>query len=68
MSKEMSELEQQTYDYIKERGELIVTNVPKNMMGAIPHLKNKGLLETYRKHATQWAKQKKTYVKAVTQE
>lgn len=68
MSNKLSVFEQQTYDYVKEHGEMIVTNVPKNLMGTIPHLKNLGLLETFRKPATQWASQKKTFVKALPQE
>jgi hypothetical protein len=58
-------LEQQVYDYIKEHGEVIVSDVPKNMRGAIPNLKNAGLVETFRKPVTQWAQKKKTFVKAL---
>ena len=67
MSKKISALEQEVYDYIKERGELIISNVPKNMMGAIPCLKNAGLVETFRKPVTQWASKKKTFVRALKQ-
>ena len=67
MSKKISALEQEVYDYIKERGELIISNVPKNMMGAIPSLKNAGLVETFRKPVTQWASKKKTFVRALKQ-
>lgn len=67
MAKKMSPLEQQVYDYIKERGDLIISEVPTNMRGVIPSLKSVGLLETFRKPATQWASKKKTFVKALTQ-
>ena len=67
MSKKISALEQEVYNYIKERGELIISNVPRNMMGAIPSLKNAGLVETFRKPVTQWASKKKTFVRALKQ-
>ena len=65
MAKKITALEQQVYDYIKERGELIVSDVPKNMRGAIPILKNAELIETFRKPVTQWASKKRTFVKAL---
>ena len=65
MSRKITDIEQQVYDYIKERGELIVSDVPRNMKGAIPNLKNAGLVETFRKPVTQWASQKKMFVKAL---
>ena len=68
MAKKITVLEKEIYDYIKERGELIISEVPKNMRGAIPNLKNMGLVETFRKPVTQWASKKKTFVKALTQE
>ena len=65
LDKKITAFEQQVYDYIKERGNLIVSDVPKNMRGAIPTLKNAGLVETFRKPVTQWASKKKTFVKAL---
>jgi len=38
--------------------------MPKRLWGAIPNLKNAGLVKTYRKATTQWASKKKTFVKA----
>ena len=68
MTNRISVLEQEVYDYIKERGELIISDVPKNMRGAIPNLKNAGLIETFRKPVTQWASKKKAFVKALQTE
>jgi hypothetical protein len=68
LSKKLSALEQEVYDYIKERGELIISNVPRNMMGVIPSLKNAGLVETFRRPVTQWASKKKNFVRALKQE
>ena len=52
MFKKISEREQEVYDYIQERGELLVSNLPKNMMGVIPSLQNLGLVKTFRKSVT----------------
>lgn len=64
MSTKLTDFEKQVYDFIKEHTEMIVSNVPKNMSGAIPNLVNAGLLETFRKPTTPWASKKKTFVKA----
>ena len=50
MSITITKFEKKTYDYIKEQGEVQVSNVPKMMWGAIPNLKKAGLVETYKKH------------------
>ena len=63
MSKIITDFEQKTYDYIKEKGEIQISNIPKMMWGAIPNLKNAGLLETYKKATTPWASKKHTFVK-----
>ena len=65
MFKKISEREQEVYDYIQERGELLVSNLPKNMMGVIPSLQNLGLVKTFRKPVTLWASKKQTYVKVI---
>ena len=64
MSRKLTDFEKQVYDFIKEHDEMIVSNVPKHMSGAIPNLKKAGLLKTYKKPTTQWASKKKTFVKA----
>jgi len=38
--------------------------MPKRMWGAIPNLKNAGLVKTYKKPTTPWASKKKTFVQA----
>ena len=65
MSMKLTEFEKKVYDFIKERDEMIVSNVPKNMSGAIPNLINAGLLESYRKPTSPWTSKKKTFVKAI---
>ena len=42
-----------------------VTNIPKMMWGAIPNLKNAGLVKTFKKPSTPWASKKHKFVKAL---
>ena len=63
MSITITEFEKKTYDYIKEKDEIRVSNLPKMMWGAIPNLKNAGLVKTYKKPTTPWASKKHTFVK-----
>ncbi len=63
MSITITEFEKKTYDYIKEKDEIRVSNLPKMMWGAIPKLKTAGLVETYKKPTTPWASKKHTFVK-----
>jgi hypothetical protein len=67
MSIKITEFEKKTYNYIKEQGNVKVSDVPKMMWGAIPKLKNVGLVETYKKLTTPWASKKHTFVKIVEQ-
>jgi hypothetical protein len=61
----ITERERKVYDYINEREEIIVSNLPRNMMGAIPKLENVGLIKTFRKNVTPWASKKHTFVKSL---
>ncbi len=65
MSRKLTEFEKKVYDFIKEHDEMIVSNVPKNMSGAIPNLITAGLIESFRKPTSPWASKKKTFVKAI---
>ncbi len=67
MTMKITEFQKKTYDYIKEQGDVQVSNIPKMMWGAIPNLKTAGLLETYKKPTAPWAKKKHTFVKIVEQ-
>jgi len=64
MSK-LTEFEKKVLDFIKDQGEVQVSNMPKKMLGAIPNLKSAGLVTTFRKPTTQWASKKKTFVKVL---
>ncbi len=65
--KRLTDFEKQVYDFIKERGEILISNMPKRMMGAIPNLKNKGLVKIYKKYTNKWASKKRKFVSANAQ-
>ncbi len=62
MSK-LTEFEKKVFDSIKSQGEILISDLPMRMLGAIPKLKNIGLIETHRKPTTPWASKKHTFVK-----
>ena len=64
MSEELTEFEREVYNFIKEQGETPTSSIPPRMMGAIPTLKNKGLVEVYKKHTSPWSSKKRKFVKA----
>ena len=63
VSKELSDLERTVYLFIKERGEVLTNSVPARMMGAIPNLKNKGLVEVVKKRTSLLGFKKRKFVK-----
>ena len=65
MSRELTEFEKKVYDFIKAHNEMIVSNIPKNMSGAIPNIITAGLIESFRKPTSPWTSKKKTFVKAI---
>jgi hypothetical protein len=67
MAIKITDFEKKTYDYIKEQGDVKVSNIPKMMWGAIPKLKNLRLVETYKKPTAPWASKKHTFVKIIEQ-
>lgn len=58
--RELSEIEQRTFDYIKKVGEIQTINLPdKRMWGAIPNLSNLGLIDVFNKYTNRYFKSKK---------
>ena len=57
--------EKKTYSFIKNVGEIQTTNLPKSMWGAIPSLKNKGLVEIFKKYTSYFRSRKKKFVKVI---
>lgn len=64
MSEGLTEFEREVYNFIKERGEILTSNIPPRMMGAVPTLKNKGLVEVYKRRTSPWGSKKRKFVKA----
>jgi hypothetical protein len=61
--RELSEIEQKTYDFIKNAGEIQTTNIhDKNMCGAVASLKNMGLVEVFKKYTSYYRRSKKKFV------
>ena len=61
----LTEFEKEVYSFIKERGEVLICNAPSRMMGAVPNLKNSGLVEVYKKLTTPWASKKRKFVRVI---
>ena len=62
-------MEQKTYDLIKEMGEIQTTNLPdKRMWGTIPSLKNRGLVEVFKKYTSFFRSKKKKFVRIKNKE
>jgi hypothetical protein len=66
-TRDLTEIERKTYEFIKEAGEIQTTNMPDSrMVGAISNLKNRGLVEIYKKYTSIYRRRKKKFVKAKT--
>jgi len=63
LSDRLTDFEEEVYLFIKARGEVLTSNLPHRMMGAIPNLNNKGLIEVNKKRVTPWASKKRKYVR-----
>jgi hypothetical protein len=62
--RQMTDLEKRTYNFIKDAGEVQTTNLPdKRMWGAIPNLKNMGMIEVFKKYTSYFRRRKKNFVK-----
>jgi len=62
----LTPLEMRLYELIKKSGEVMTTNLPPKMMGALPQLAKKGLVEIYKRPTTPWTNKKKKFVRAKT--
>lgn len=62
-SHKLTGFEKEVYDFIKGRGEILTSNMPIRMSGAIPNLKNKGVIEVFKKRTSRWASKKRKFVR-----
>jgi hypothetical protein len=63
MSDKLTEFEKEVYDFIKGRGEILTSNMPTRMNGAIPNLKKTGVIEVFKKSTSRWASKKRKFVR-----
>lgn len=63
VSNNLTEFEKEVYDFIKERGEMLTSNLPMRMSGAIPNLKNKRVIEVFKKKTSRWTSRKRKFVR-----
>ena len=62
--RDLTEMERKTYEFIKKAGEVQTGNMPNSrMMGALANLKNKGLVEIYKKYTSIYRRKKKKFVR-----
>jgi hypothetical protein len=65
LAEEPTDFEMKVYMFIKKHGELLTTNIPPKMMGAIPSLKNKGLIEVFKHRTSIWNSKKRKRVRII---
>ena len=68
MLESLSQIERAVYELILRAGDLMAKDIPFKMMGVIPSLKKKGLVEAYRRPATPGSRKKQTFLKAKKRE
>ena len=60
----LTRVEKETLDFLEEVGEIQTRNIrDKRMVGAIATLKNKGLVEIYRRYTSRFRRKKKKFVR-----
>lgn len=64
MSEHLTLLEKEVYELIRKSSEILTTDVPPRMRGAVPHLIEKGLVEAYKKPTSPWSSKKRKYLRA----
>ena len=65
MREELTNIERKVYKLVRESGEMLTTNVPADLMGAVPHLINKGLVKTYKKSTSPLTSKKKKFIRVI---
>jgi hypothetical protein len=65
----LSKIEKKTYDFIREAGDIQTRNLSdKRMVGAVASLKNKGVVEIYKRYTSTYRRKKKKFVKVRIQQ
>jgi hypothetical protein len=61
--KNLTDFEKEVYKFVSKHGEMLTTSIPKRMSGVIPNLKNKGVIEVYKKTTSRWTSRKRKFVR-----
>lgn len=62
MSEDLTDFESEVLEFIKKRGDMLTTNIPPRMSGAIPNLRQKGFVDVYKRTTSRWASKKRKFV------
>lgn len=54
--------ERDLYEFIRRHGEVMTSNLPPKMMGALPRLIKRGLVVIYKKPTMPWSEKKRKFV------
>jgi hypothetical protein len=65
LSKDLTAFERKVYEFLKEHGEVLISDMTHRLRGALPNLKNKGLVEVYKKRVVPWASKKRKFVRII---
>lgn len=61
---DLTTFERKVYEFIRRSGELLTTNIPLKMRGAVPNLVGKGLVEVYKRRTSLWSSKKRKFLRA----
>ena len=65
MNNKLTEFEKKVCEHIEAQGEILTSSMPIGMSGAIPDLKNKGVVEVFKKRTSRWTEKKRKFVRAL---
>jgi hypothetical protein len=63
MEESLSQVEEEAYEFIKLRGEVMTRQVPGNLSGAVPQLINKELVEIIKRKVSPFKEKKLKFVR-----
>jgi len=63
-SEKLTAFEMEVYRFIKRHGEILTSGLPTRIMGAVPNLKQKGLVEIIKRSLSPFRSKKRKFVKA----
>jgi hypothetical protein len=63
MTEELTEFEKKVADFLAGRGEVLTSNMPAQMSGALPNLKRKGVVDIFKRRTSRRAPKKRTFVR-----